>query len=237
MKIISNSSPRVADIMTPRSLFICLDEQESHTAAKVAYEMNFDVVPLLCRGEIRKYWSRAANRHLPITKRHRVSHDTAIEDVLPRLNDHLVQFVHYRSQIVGLVDISDLNKPLARLAWLRAILECEQSLLGRVLVAKLSVADVVEALGPAARNTEKRWRAAHRENLDLPLLSFAHFIDVLKATEKLGFVSLSVDDMKRLNNLRNRLAHGTRELIEKISDGQELVWAQNTCRRILSTTI
>ncbi len=223
--------------MTPRSLFICMDEQESHTAAKVAYEMNFDVVPLLCRGEIRNYWSRAANRHLPITKRHRVSHDTAIEDVLPRLNDHIVQFVHYRSQIVGLVDISDINKPVARLAWLRSILECEQSLLGRVVIAKVSEAEIVEALGPAATNTRKRHRNAYRENLNLPLLAFAHFIDVLKVTAKLGFVNLSIDDMKRLNSLRSRLAHGTRDLIEKRSDGQELVWAKNTCHRILSTTI
>lgn len=122
MKAISSFSPRIEDIMTPRSLFICVDEQESQTAAKVAHEMNFDVVPLLCRGEIRNYWSQAANRQLPITKRHRVSHDAAIEQVLPRLNDHLVQFVHYRFQIVGLVDISDLNKPVARLTWLRSSL-------------------------------------------------------------------------------------------------------------------
>src|SRR6185295_10667692 len=148
-------SPKVEDIMTPRSLFICVDEQESHAAAKVAHAMNFDVVPLLRRGEIRNYWSRAAKRNLPITKRHRISHDAAIEDVLPRLNDHIVQFVHYRSQIVGLVDISDINKPVARLAWLRSILECEQSLLGRVVVAKVSEAEIVEALGPAATNTKK----------------------------------------------------------------------------------
>lgn len=223
--------------MTPRSLFACVDERDSHTAANIADERNFDVVPLLCGGEIRNYWSRSANRCLPITKRHRVSHDAAIEEVLPRLNDHLVQFVHYRSQIVGLVDISDLNKPMARLAWLRSILECEQLLLGRVVAAKVSDADVIEALGPAAKSAGKRQREAHRENLDLPLLTFANFIDVLKATAKLGFVNLSLDDMKRLNSLRNRLAHGTRELIEKRSDGQELVWVQNTCHRILSTTL
>lgn len=105
------------------------------------------------------------------------------------------------------------------------------------MTAKVSEADIVEALGPAATNTKKRQRDAHRENLDLPLLTFAHFIDVLKATEKLGFVNLSIGDIKRLNSLRNRLAHGTKELIEKRSDGQELVWAQNTCHRILSTTI
>jgi len=220
--------------MTPRSLFICVDERDSHTAANVADKMCFDIVPLLFRGEIRNYWSRAANRLLPITKRHRVSHDTAMVEVLPRLNDHLVQFVHYRSQIVGLVDLTDLNKPIARLAWFRPILECEQLLLNRVIASRLTESAIAEELGSAAAGVKRRQRQAHKENLDLPLLSFAHFSDILKVTAKLNMIKLSGEKIQRLNTLRNRLAHGVRELIEKRSDGKELVWALEVCQEILT---
>lgn len=229
----SSLSPKVEDIMTPRSLFICVDQQAPDRAAQIAEGNNFDAVPLLCGGEIRKYWSQAEKRCLPITKRHRVAHDTPIEHVLPRLNSHPVQFVYYRSEIVGLVDISDFNKPLAKLAWLRQILELEQSLLTRVAVSKLSEEAVIEALGPSAERTKDRQRQAHRENLDLPLLTFAQFGDILKATTKLGMIQLADDEIKRLNNLRNRLAHGARTLIEKRSDATELMWALHTCRRLL----
>lgn len=235
MKNLSDSSPKVEDIMTPRSLFVCVDEQESHMAAEVADEKNFDVVPLLSRGEIRTYWSRASDRLLPITKRHRVSHDTAIEEVVPRLNDQLVQFVHYRSQIVGLVDVSDLNKPLARLVWMRPILECEQTLLNRIQGGNFTEVEVIEALGHAAANARRRQRHAARENLDLPLLSFAHLSDILKTAAILKVIRLTDGEIKRLNNLRNRLAHGCRELIEKRSDGEELLWALEACRRILAS--
>lgn len=233
MNLRPNSFPKVEDIMTPRSLFKCVDEQESHSAKQIADENNFDVVPLLRRGEIQSFWSREANRVLPITKRHRVSHDTRVEEALPRINEHGVQFVHYRSQIVGLVDISDLNKPLARLAWIRPILECEQALLSRAQEGNFTEDEIAKALGHVAKDVRKRQRKAHRENLDLPLLSFAYFGDLLKATVKLGLVHLADDEIKRINSLRNRLAHGGRELIEKRSDGEELVWALGICHCIL----
>jgi hypothetical protein len=39
--------------------------------------------------------------------------------------------VHYRSEVVGLIDASDLNRPTARIAWLQPMLELEGQSLTR----------------------------------------------------------------------------------------------------------
>jgi hypothetical protein len=201
----------------------------------MAEKHDFDAIPILRKGEIKDYWSRSAGRILPITRRHRVTHDTCVEQVLQRLNEHVIQFVYYRSEVVGLVDLSDLNKPLARLTWLQPILECEQAIFMKTLLCRFSESEVAKALGDAAKGARTRRQRAKKEDLDTPLLGFAQFSDVLNAGVVLKVVHLSSEEIQRLNELRKRLVHGVRSLVEKRSDGEELQWALHVCRSILRT--
>src|SRR5205823_1116077 len=134
----SRTSFRIEDIMTPRSLFVSVFPDEADHAPHLAEEKGFDVIPIVRKGEIADYWSRKLRKVKRITQRHRIPHNTSVEDVLARLNRHLIQFVYYRTEVVGLVDLSDLNKPLGRLAWLQAILECEQAIMMRALEKNFS---------------------------------------------------------------------------------------------------
>lgn len=230
-----STSTRVEDVMTPRSVLVCTGEEELDRAEKVAHERDFDAVPIVKNGVIQQYWSRAEKRTLPITRRHRIPHDASVEEALPRLKDHLIQFVCYRAEIVGLLDLSDLNKPLARLTWLRPLLECEQAILMATLNSGFTEDEISRALGHAAESTRRRRRKALQKDLKLPLLCFAHFNDILNAGVKLGIVELSQEDVKKLSDLRNRSAHGARQLIENRSQGQELLWALAICRKIIRT--
>ena len=90
--------------MTPRSTFKVVGDNETYRAPKLAEKYDFDAIPVFRRGAITKYWDRKTEKILPITKRHRVPHDASVEEALPRLNDHLIQFVCYRSEVVGLVE-------------------------------------------------------------------------------------------------------------------------------------
>lgn len=230
-----NSRMRVEEIMTPRSLFKIVEEDELQLALQIAAEHGFDVVPIIRKGEITHYWNQADGRVLRITKRHRVPHDISVEQVLPRLNAHLIQFVYYRSEVVGLVNLSDLNKPFGRLTWLQSILEVEQAVLTRALELRVPETEIIKALGGAAKEA-LRWRArAKKEDIDTSLLTYVGFADVLKAAQALGILKITSSDTERLRHIRNRLAHGVQNLVEHRSDGEELEWALHCCRRIMAS--
>lgn len=219
--------------MTPRSLFKSVPADEIERARTIAEENNFDAVPVLQDGEIKSYWGHPARRVVPITRHHRVPHDTSVEHVLPRLNSHFVQFVYYRSEVVGLIDLSDLNKPLGRLAWFWSFAELEQAIFIKVLLMGLTEQEVASALGSAGKRARARRESAKRENVEVSLLAFASFPDLLKAARTLRAVEVPSGDIGRLTAIRNRLAHGARALVETRKDGEELLWALGVCRRIL----
>jgi hypothetical protein len=163
-----------------------------------------------------------------------VPHDERVERILPRLADHLVQFVCFRDEVVGLIDRSDLNRPVARLVVLRPLLESEQAILLAARARGISEEAVAAALGPkVAADARRRRQQARREDLDLPLLEFVGFRDALRAAVKLQLVALGEADVDRLARIRNRSAHGSLRLVEQADDVRELLWVLEACRRIL----
>ena len=85
-----NSRMRVEEIMTPRSLLKMVEKDEPQLALQIATQNGFDVVPIIRKGEITHYWDQANGMVLRITKRNRVPHDMSVEQILPRLNAHLL---------------------------------------------------------------------------------------------------------------------------------------------------
>lgn len=226
---------RIEDIMTPRSMLKVVGDNETEHAPKVAKKEKFDAIPVIRRGAITKYWDRRKDKILPITNRHRVPHDASVVDVLPRLNEHLIQFVCYRSEVVGLVDLSDFNKPLGRLPWLLPMLECEQLIMTKADAKGFTDEQIVTALGKdAEKSARNRRERAQREDLAIPLLAFAQFSEILNAADQLGIVEIESTEIDLLVKLRNRLAHAGRNLIEERSDGERLLDALKICRRILA---
>lgn len=185
-----NLSIRAEDIMTPRRRL--LQTKDDAAAERLAADNRFDAVPLLnSDGLVCEFWSQKERRRLSITKRHRVSHDAAVETLLKKLGLHVVQFVFYRSEMVGLVDASDLNRPRACLAWLEPMLELERTILNAVADRNIDERKQAEALGDQATPTIKRQERARKHDLTLPLLEYAQFPSLLKASARLGITNLS----------------------------------------------
>ena len=136
---------------------------------------------------------------------HRATHDTPIEALLDPLGAHIVQFVYFRSEVVGLIDASDLNRPVARIAWLQPMLELERTILDAVRAHKIPDDKQAAALGPSARAARSRQSKAKRANLDLPLLEYAQFKELLCAARVLGFIDLGEDLIDKLNDVRSVL--------------------------------
>lgn len=222
--------------MTPRSMFKVVSDNEIDRAPQLAKKYNFDAIPVIRHGAITKYWDRRAGKVLPMTKRHRIPHDASVEEALPRLNENLVQFVYYRSEVVGLVDLSDLNKPLGRLPWLHPVLECEQIIITKSDGKGFTEEAIFTALGKDAAKSVRRLREkAQKENLSIPLLAFAHFSEVLNVAFHLGILQIEKAEIDLLVELRNRLAHAGQNVIEeRKTDGKKLLEALKICRRILA---
>jgi transposase len=215
---------RVEDVMTPRNLlkFALSDIQ----AEKLATTLGFDAVPISrVDGRIREFWSAVEQRRLRIGSAHRTPHDSVIEAVLPRLGDHIIQFVHYRSEVVGLIDASDLNRPTARIAWLQPMLELERAVLDAVRRRGISEDEQAAALGKHAKAARTRQAKARRERLDLPLLEYAQFGNLLAAARTLKLVEIDDASIDRLNEVRKRAAHSGDLVVENRGD----------CSRLLST--
>ncbi len=221
---------RIEDIMTPRHQFVAVEEGKLSDAPRLAKKNGFDAIPILRDGRIVEYWSEAARRRVPITRRQKIPHELPVPEALPRLLKVGIQFVYYRTEMVGLVHLSDLNKPLGRLPWLQAILECEEGILTKT--AALPEDKVILALGGAANAARGRKKKAQREDMHLPLLVFAQFGDVLKAAVKLGILHVSTEEVNSLSEVRNRMAHGVRTPIERPSDGKLLQTSLMICLRI-----
>jgi hypothetical protein len=224
---------RVEEIMTPRSMLTVVVESNVDNAAELAEAGEFECIPITNSAGIRSFWSRSEGRVKPLTARHRVQHDDNVEWVLPRLAEHQVQFVCYRDEVVGFVDLSDLNRPIARLIILRPLLECEQAISLAVRTKGVSDEDISKVVGSGmVDEARRRKQQARREDLGVPLLEFMGFRHVLRAGSELGLVSISPSEMKRLTEIRNRASHGVLRLVERREDGHELMWALDMSRRI-----
>jgi hypothetical protein len=220
-----NLTVRAEDIMTPRrQLRHAADEADAEATAN---REGFDAIPLLRRdGAVHTFWSRAEGRSARINGQHRTLHDSPIERLLPSLGNHVIQFVYYRSEMVGLVDASDLNKPIARMIWLHPMLELERAILDAVRDLCIDNKRQAAALENHAASTKGRKTKAQQQDLEMPLLEYAQFTPLLRAAVRLGITQLSENDITELNEFRTRAAHGARRaVIEERTECERLAQA------------
>lgn len=128
--------------------------------------------------------------------------------------------------MVGLLDASDLNKPIACLAWLQPMLELERAILSVVADRKIDEQQQSAALGQQAKPTLRRQQKAKRHDLVLPLLEYAQFPSLLRASRNLDITSLSDEEISSLNEVRRRAAHGAGDVV--IQDRSECSRLENT---------
>jgi hypothetical protein len=143
----------------------------------------------------------------------------------------LIQFVCYRSEVVGLIDASDLNKPIARIAWLYPMLELERALLDAARAFKISEVEQASALGRHATDARRRQTSAMRHDLEMPLLEYAQFPNLLRAGRYLGLLDLDDSSIDDLNTVRKRAAHSGDVVVENRAECARLSRVLETARK------
>jgi hypothetical protein len=226
-----NVTVRAEDIMTPR--YLLEHRSRDAEAEKVANRLGFDAIPISrADGRVLEFWSRPDKRRIRIQQKHRAAHDAAIESLLSRLGAHVVQFVYYHSEVVGLIDASDLNKPMARIGWLHPMLELERYVLDAARALNVSENEQATVLGrKAAAGARKRQGKAKRHDVELPLLEYAQFAELLRAGARLRLHDLDDSAIDELNAVRNRAAHSGDVVVESRTDCLRIKQALSVARK------
>ena len=220
--------------MTPRRLLRSASSDAE--ARKVADDEGFDAVPLVRKdGLVREFWNRTTGKRTRLTIRNSTPHDAPVERLLPALGGHVAQFVFYRSEMVGLVDASDLNKPISCLAWLEPMLTLERYILDAVADRRIEDELQAAALGKAAKSTRAFQARAKNHDLMLPLLEYAQFPSLLRASRNLGITEVSDGEIESLNEVRKRAAHAGGAIIRDRSDCARLQEALALARSLASS--
>ena len=225
----------VEDIMTPRSLLRTVSQKNLRGASAIAKREQFDVIPISKDDKIVGFWNSLDRETHALTSDHLVAHDQPVGRILDRLVGQGVQFVSYRDQIVGLVDLSDLNKPLARVTMAQPLLAIEQLIVTEFRARRVSDRRLSAIIGDEkiAAAAERR-ASGRRENLDAPLAEFLYFGDILRVAAHIGLIPTKGRDINRLNHVRNQVLHPAHRLVAVRRDGDRLIWAIAECERILN---
>jgi hypothetical protein len=139
------------------------------------------------------------------------------------------------NRICGFVHFSDLNDELVKLP-LFVLLAAVERRLWHKIRAGLTEEELRKALTPERFDQVfRRFEEAREENVDRDLEGLLFFGEILKLAKNRGLLpSVSSDDRGRLNDVRNRVAHHDRLLIEKHKDMRKLVKVRDLCRRLIS---
>ena len=201
---------------------------------------NFDQAPVVERGEPVGFVLTAAPSRTgrakvrdvvqPILPSAIAAEATPLEEALPWLHTGGFLYLLRGQSIIGFVVPSDLNKQAGRSYAYIALAELELRLADKVR-AMASQSEVLGLLQPnEATAVAKRLRLHTEANVEADLVSemnLSHLLRIVGSDMSfLASASLTVEEWKRFSSgvtqLRNKVAHATRALVETPRDVAEL---------------
>ncbi len=222
------------DIMTPRERMTTAGDVDE-AARKLDEYPQYDVIPIRQSQHILAFLERGASKQRIIQIQHLISAETAILDLVDSLCDRPFTFVVGRHQVVGLVQLADLNDPIVKLPYF-VLLEG----LERHVADALRPMVVDENLGQfgldRSRLTSLMSKKARlqKAGTDRDWVTLLYFRELLEAAVHLGSLRLSPQEIEDLSVVRNRVAHvAAEELIETRADVRRLSKVRTLCAQAL----
>jgi hypothetical protein len=208
----------VADLM------VSVDEltrAESLEEARESFR-NYDFVPYPAAGPIEGWFRKDTEKREALHAGILLSDSTGLIE-LPRFLARRPAYMVLRGNVVGgLVHYSDLNNPLLKLP-LYVLFEAVESELLPVLNKVLEEADLRAVLSRERLKYVLQRRAKlQAERADLGWAQGLYFAELLALGRRRGVIDVSEEEVVSLSDLRNRVAHADRLLIEATADIQYL---------------
>lgn len=220
----------VRDIMVPVDK---LKRADSHEQAEPLHEM-YDVVPCPASGCITGYFQRGCHGSKPIGLGTLISDSTRILPLLELLNrPQGFFFVVQQDGIAGYVHYSDLNH-LAVSGWFWSLLHSIERRFSDELAECTTQDDLKHVLNSQRFNEHlNKIKEAHRFHMDLSLVVGLYLREVLALAGHHGLVAITAEEIRLLNDIRNRVSHLTGNLINHKGEIRLLIDTYMICVRIL----
>jgi hypothetical protein len=224
----------VRDIMV-RYEDLQLVDDESEAIRFFDEQEDYDYTASPKTGRITTYYKRDEIKGQPLRQEDLLSDGTGLLDLLDLLTARDFFSVLSANRICGFVHFSDLNDELVKLPLFVLLAAAERRLWHRVREG-LTEAELEDALVPERlEQVLERFEEAKEQRADRDLEGLLFFGEILKLAKNRGLLpQVSSDDRGRLNDIRNRVAHHDRLLIEKHKDVRKLAKIRDLCRELMS---
>lgn len=222
----------VRDIMVPYEDFVTIDSESEAQRFFDKYE-DFDYTASLTRGRITTSYKRDVPGSFELGQEHLLSDGTSLLELLSLMANREFFFILSANKICGFVHFSDLNHELVKLP-LFVLLAAAESHLWLHVNEGLTEDEVESVMAPERFDEVVRRRKEARErNVDRGWGGLLYFGEILELARFRGLTCILVDDLYRLIEARNRVAHHDRLLVEKHEDVGELARIRDLCREIM----
>ena len=220
------------DIMVPMEDLTCARDQ-AFALRLLEENPDFDVIPVERKGELYAYLERGSESLKCIRLRDIVSDGTAILDLVDVLGKQKFCFVLATNIIAGYLHFSDLNKPIVKLPFFVILEALERWLVEKLspLVNESNLQTLLDPQRVEAIREKMRYMSEKRANLGWVIKLY--FPEILKFAVNLGVVKLKQQQIDLLSNVRNRICHADKMLVEEHKDVRRLADTKRICLSVL----
>jgi hypothetical protein len=226
---------RLSDTFSARDIMTSVDplcRADRHDDANLLFA-EYDVVPHPRQGAISGFFQRDSAELCQILPKHLVSDSTSLFALPKLLANSRFFFVFADTRVVGYVHYSDLNKPLTKIPFFALYQAVERNLWDAA--SHRVTEQMLDQIFERAAVTEFISRRAQlaRKNSDIGWTAVFTFPQIARIARHLGLTDVTDAEIRLLKNVRNKVAHSARSLVECFDDVGDLARASDVFQSIL----
>jgi hypothetical protein len=194
----------------------------------------YDIVPCPLEGPIDGFFAKTDGRQYAIGKGDLVGGGTSLLNLLQLFDGRDFYFVLHANKIAGFINVSDLNHNYIRIPLFGLLQLLEQKVWEDI--KERITEEIVESIFPKDyKSIMKSKREKEQENLDLGWTGVFYIAQIMKLAVHFKQAKLEDDEIDKLNDVRNAVAHPHGELIKKREDLRTIAQVCELSRSLLSS--
>lgn len=227
MSHLESTLARLAQSFSVRDIMVTSDEltranDKSHAQQLLQENSDFDVIPIEQKGMLNSYVERDSDVPKPIRIQDIVSDTTSILDLVDILRDRKFCFVLTSQRIAGYVHFSDLNHHIVKIPFFVIVQALEERMISD------SVIDLVLDR-ERADGLRKKMEKLKENQADLSWVKQLSFNELVRFGRFFERVSLKMEEVEIISNVRNRVCHADKPLVESHEHVKRLSDAKTIC--------
>lgn len=223
---------QLAATFTVRDIMVAVDGMTRANSPEEAERVleehpDYDHIPLPASGEVTGYVRRGDSRSQRVRPVDLISDGTSMLDVPDLMAQRDFFFVLSSNHIRGFLHFSDLNNELVKLPFF-VLFETIERRLTSQLEPRMTDDALEEVVTDRQRLDAVRQRLARAQarRANRNVVDFLYFDEILRFAAHWRVIELAAEDREILADVRNRVAHSSRELVEEHGDLRLLVRAR-----------